>query len=147
MKPAGKILAWALVVGLIIGLMWGSSRTHCTSRRTDRRDVAERRVGKPNMVGWGRSRISEQHTGRDCLCVQFTRRPILAAECVVRPAPTTRLYRRPDPDRVFRSRKVLDRSSRDRQPSQGGAASRDWVRSRGSFSKRYLVLNTSWNRG
>ena len=45
----------------------GSSRTQRTSRRTDRRDVAERRVGIPNMVGSRRSRISEQHTGRDCL--------------------------------------------------------------------------------
>ena len=29
----------------------GASRTHRTSRRTDRRDVAERRIGKHNMSG------------------------------------------------------------------------------------------------
>ena len=45
----------------------GSSRTQRTSRRADRRDVAERRIDNPNMVGWRRSRISEQHTRRDCL--------------------------------------------------------------------------------
>jgi hypothetical protein len=64
MKRAEKV---SLVMGIIIGLMGGSSRTQGTSSRTDRRDIMERRGGNPNMVGWRRSRISEQHSGRDCL--------------------------------------------------------------------------------
>ena len=117
MKPAGKVFAWALVVGMIIGLI--PSPAENTSYAAEQTGEISRNVESatpPRSGGAEIGFLSNTPDGTSLALNLLTRRSICASECVVRPAAAARFYRRSDPSRVLRSIEVLDRPSRYQQP-------------------------------